>query len=104
MLKCSECNGSRIYKDGFRYTNDGQIQRFLCRDCGFRFSNKPYKRCQTNETHQLCVLEAKKLDSQTETKTVAGKSLLEKQIIKGKLLEFEFWNAETRLLKTNNES
>ena len=40
---------------------------------------------------RLCVLEAKKLDSQTETKTVAGKTLLEKQTIKGKLLEFEFW-------------
>lgn len=70
---CPECSGSRIYKDGVRYNHEWQIQRFLCRDCGFRFSNNPYKQCQTKIDYQLCVIKkAKKLDSQTEIKTVAG--------------------------------
>ena len=89
---CPECNGSRINKDGLRYTNEGQIQRFLCRDCGFRFSNNPYKDCQTNRNHQLCVLEAKKLDSQTKKKTVAGEKDYElKTTVKSKVFEHLWW-------------
>jgi len=93
MIICPDCSGSRIYKDGFRYTNEGQIQRFLCRDCGFRFSNNPYKQCQTNRAHQLCVIKkAKKLDSQTENKTVAGEKNYElKTTIKSKIFEHLWW-------------
>ena len=91
MVKCPECNSEVIYRDGLRYLAKGNtVQRFLCRDCGFRFSNNPYKECQTNENHQLCVIlkEAKKLDSQTETKTVAGVSTIDGQEIKGKIIEY----------------
>jgi len=35
---CPECSGKRVWKDGFRYTKHGDIQRWLCRDCGLRFS------------------------------------------------------------------
>lgn len=39
QLRCSECGSKRLYKDGLRYLKDGSIiQRWLCRDCGFRFS------------------------------------------------------------------
>ena len=90
MVNCPECNSLRFYKDGLRYTNEGQIQRFLCRDCGFRFSNNPYKQCQTSRNYQLCVIKrAKKLDSQTETKTVAGETL--QQGTKSKLVQFAWW-------------
>jgi integrase len=38
-LKCPECGGSRIDKDGLRPLSDGSnVQRWLCRDCGLRFS------------------------------------------------------------------
>lgn len=37
-LVCPECKSSMIWKDGIRYTNIGKIQRFICRSCGFRFS------------------------------------------------------------------
>lgn len=36
--KCPQCGSCKLYKDGMRYTSKGPIQRFLCRDCGFRFS------------------------------------------------------------------
>jgi len=40
MLKCPECSSTKLYKDGFRYLADGtHVQRYLCRDCGYRFSD-----------------------------------------------------------------
>lgn len=39
QVKCPECGGSKLYRDGIRYLNDGsQAQRWLCRSCGYRFS------------------------------------------------------------------
>ena len=70
---CPECGSSKIYKDGLRYTNEGQIQRYLCRVCGFRFSEKSYKECQTNSNRQICVLKkAKNLGTAQKHKFCAG--------------------------------
>jgi len=39
-LACPECHSQRLYRDGLRYLTDGtSIQRYLCRDCSFRFSH-----------------------------------------------------------------
>lgn len=43
MLKCPECASQRLYKDGVRQTNLGEVQRYLCRDCGYRFSDPKSK-------------------------------------------------------------
>jgi len=37
--KCPECASRKIWKDGFRYTKNGGVQRYLCRSCGHRFSD-----------------------------------------------------------------
>lgn len=37
-LKCPACGTQRIWKDGIRHANEGDVQRYLCRDCGYRFS------------------------------------------------------------------
>jgi integrase/predicted RNA-binding Zn-ribbon protein involved in translation (DUF1610 family) len=40
-LKCPECGSERLYRDGLRRLADGsQTQRWLCRECGFRFSER----------------------------------------------------------------
>ncbi|MEM3464443.1 MAG: hypothetical protein QXL91_06230, partial [Candidatus Bathyarchaeia archaeon] len=40
-LSCPQCGSTRLYKDGLRYLASGQaIQRWLCRNCGYRFSEK----------------------------------------------------------------
>ncbi len=72
---CPECKSPRTWKDGLR----GEVQRWLCRECGVRFSDPRG--------------EAKNLGSTTELKTVVGdrKTSLDTQTIKGKLLEFEFY-------------
>ncbi|MGB9778909.1 MAG: IS1/IS1595 family N-terminal zinc-binding domain-containing protein, partial [Candidatus Bathyarchaeales archaeon] len=37
---CPSCGSNRLYKDGLRYLSDGSsVQRWLCRNCGYRFSN-----------------------------------------------------------------
>ena len=37
-LSCPNCGSERVWKDGFHYNNGRPIQRYLCRLCGFRFS------------------------------------------------------------------
>jgi len=37
-LTCPECGSPRVWKDGIRETDVGPVQRYLCRDCGYRFS------------------------------------------------------------------
>lgn len=38
-MVCPECGSVRVFKDGLRVLSDGsETQRFLCHDCGHRFS------------------------------------------------------------------
>jgi integrase len=78
LLQCPECGarGDRIYLSGTRNTKHGVVQRFLCRDCGYRFSERKNSKADMH-VRGNCQLgaiprEAKKLDSATEKKTVAG--------------------------------
>ena len=34
---CLECGSHEIVKDGMRHNRNGDVQRFVCRDCGVRF-------------------------------------------------------------------
>jgi len=45
--RCPQCGSERLYRDGLRYprSNEGPpVQRLLCRDCGFRFSESTLQR------------------------------------------------------------
>ena len=98
---CLNCKSSKLYKDGFRRLVDGQRrQRLLCRQCGFRFTEPLRSTCEDSkklkdnlppkiQCNQLCAIfeEAKKLDTATETKTVAGESQAT-QSSKGKIIEY----------------
>ena len=38
-INCPECRSQRIWKDGLRHLENGEVvQRYLCRLCGYRFS------------------------------------------------------------------
>ncbi|MGQ9507681.1 MAG: DUF7838 family putative zinc beta-ribbon protein, partial [Candidatus Bathycorpusculaceae bacterium] len=43
-LCCPQCGSQRLYKDGIRYTLNGQSQRWLCRDCNYRFTEPNHNR------------------------------------------------------------
>ena len=103
LLKCSECGSNRLYKDGLRYLSSGaSVQRWLCTVCGYRFS-EPIPQSLSHENvkqslntqdaiisnYQICALEAKNLDSATETKNVAGE--ISNNDVKGKIVDFSFW-------------
>ena len=39
-VKCPVCGSKRVWRDGLRYlTNGEEVQRYICRDCGYRFSD-----------------------------------------------------------------
>ncbi len=39
MTNCPQCDSKSIDRDGFRYsTSEKPVQRFLCKNCGYRFS------------------------------------------------------------------
>jgi len=38
ILCCPECGSVRLWRDGLRYTEGGPVQRWLCRNCGYRFT------------------------------------------------------------------
>ena len=97
---CPQCDSRRLYRDGLRYLSDGSgVQRWLCRDCAYRFSEKPSQKnlkWQINTPNTLmsrrriCAnrKEAKNLTQATETKTVAGDSERLPQDAKGLITKF----------------
>jgi len=42
-IKCPECYSLKTWKDGLRYTNLGPIQRYICRNCAYRFSDPDFQ-------------------------------------------------------------
>jgi len=44
-MQCPQCGSTKIWRDGLRKLTDGLIvQRWLCRDCGYRFTGPDHKR------------------------------------------------------------
>ena len=44
---CPECGSAKTWKDGIRETAFGPVQRYLCRNCAYRFSDPRSKQAQT---------------------------------------------------------
>ncbi len=97
--KCPQCGSSSLYKDGFRYISGGSVQRWLCRECGYRFSESQVSLGMSDKrgNSQVCVIlqEAKNLAPQQRINVLVGDRKTDPsaidQTVKGKLLEFEFW-------------
>ena len=69
MPVCPECNSQKTWKDGLRYVQGEKVQRFLCRVCGYRFSENNYKECQTTRGRQICALETKRVKNLVKVET-----------------------------------
>jgi len=93
-VKCPECGSQRLYKDGFRYLSDGSpVQRWLCRTCGYRFSETSLNGCLTKNkagAHKepMLLMEAAKEIERRE----AG-ATEQTADVKGKILVF-LWSLE----------
>ncbi len=42
-IKCPECSSTKTWKDGLRYINLGPVQRYICRNCAYRFSDPDFQ-------------------------------------------------------------
>lgn len=96
--KCPECNSTQTWKDGIRYTKTEQIQRFICRDCGYRFSESIHmnKNLEAyNVERRVCVSDKEmknlpKVEPRTENR-LAGATENNEQNIEGKIVDC-LWN------------
>jgi len=60
-IGCPQCCSKRLYKDGLRYNGNGHtIQRWLCRDCGLRFSQSDNTR--SNRSQRLSTVDTQSLN------------------------------------------
>jgi len=103
---CPECGSTRVWKDGKRRVKGGPpIQRFICRTCGYRFSD-PTK--TSKNQHAIPIdcrvgVAGSNPASKNSAKAVQALKELEreltarprgpssKQELKGKLVEFAWW-------------
>ena len=105
-IKCPECGSQKTWKDGLRYTTYGEIQRYICRDCAYRFSNsgiKPIDRLEKGRrqnlncdspipfSSQVCVSQTKAMINlakvETRTQEKAAGATKSQANAKGKILE-----------------
>jgi len=56
--ECPNCPSKRNQKDGIRETKKASVQRFLCRDCGYRFSGSSILSTDLNNNvgQQVCAI------------------------------------------------
>jgi integrase/rubredoxin len=111
-VSCPQCGSTSLYRDGLRYLADSSsVQRWLCRTCAYRFSEKPPQKnqewsinTQPDLIHirQICVdnnKETKNLTTATEIKTVAGDNPI-KRIKKPTVSNLDLISADARGLIT----
>jgi integrase len=106
LYRCPRCGSDRLNRNGFFVSVDGfKAQKWLCRNCDCRFTEKPndIKENRTIAQRHVCVIlqeKTKNMAPETDAKTVLEESQ-DKFDVKGKLVEYAFYmerqgyNAET---------
>jgi len=109
-LRCPQCGSDKLWKDGIRKTNYGDVQRWLCRNCCYRFSDPTQNRSNKPEhvpkiqstflnslatiasTSQICVTKPKGAKNLATVKPLKARLAgATKQDAKGKLVEFAWY-------------
>jgi len=106
---CPQCGSKKLWRDGNYNIFDQKIQRWLCRECGYRFSDKnALQKAKTAieivltvdtkplksqpdivETSQICVTETKNLEAEPQTNEVLRRN--ETGGFKHKIEEYGNW-------------
>ena len=95
-IRCPSCGDTRLFKDGIRKTNHGDVQRYLCRNCSYRFSpsrppqKNPYWALNSPDAivsnRQILRLEAKNLvEVETRQETAQREGTTQTAQLKGSL-------------------
>ncbi|MCW4047686.1 MAG: tyrosine-type recombinase/integrase [Candidatus Bathyarchaeota archaeon] len=111
-LTCPQCKSEKLWRDGLRHSAFGdEIQRWLCRDCGLRFSDpedvqKAWSTIERVErierqslksgddivaTRQICVTETKNLAAEQQKTEVLRRNETDDTDLKGKIIEYAWW-------------
>jgi len=106
VVTCPQCHSKRVYHDGLRYLSDRAIQRFLCRDCGYRFSrssstrdrerslNSPAVKVPNRQVCDLLTEESKNLATVQPEKVAQREGTVtapDQATVKGLLAQFAAW-------------
>lgn len=95
--RCPECASQETWKCGIRSTKNGGVQRYLCRNCGFRFSQSNPKKILNRSstrgsTRQICVSPERKAKNLVKVEPLkggpAGATTPTEATFKGKIIEF----------------
>ncbi len=99
-IKCPECTSQKAWHDGIRHTNHGDVQRYLCRNCGYRFSHPDStrkrewnlnSRTTIVSKRQVCDLlteESKNLAEVIPKEVAQREGIMPSADAKGKIVEF----------------
>jgi integrase/DNA-directed RNA polymerase subunit RPC12/RpoP len=94
-ISCPECGSERIWKDGLRKTVSMTVQRWICRNCGHRFSEPSLRDKNVDDLtrdHRVCISQTKAMKNLVTVETRMEPGLREAtQDAKGKIVEYAFW-------------
>jgi len=117
---CPSCGSNRLYKDGLRYLSDGtSVQRWLCRNCGYRFTdpkpkaskrewkNPPFCLNRPSDSSYYCqgnndpkgrepsahkaVQTLAAVEKESEKRAAGATEELSDAKVKGRIVEFAWW-------------
>jgi len=97
MLCCPQCGSRLLYKDGLRYLADGSgIQRYLCRKCGYRFSetrksNTALHTKSESDAHQKAAKLLVEAEKTIEKREAGATEKTRETELQGKIVEFLWW-------------
>lgn len=100
MPACPECGSPKSWKAGKRYLGSLKVQRYLCRECGYRFSNSEFSRktkislANQRRHNQICVTEtkvAKNLDAAKQKQKAAGEKTRNSTDLNSELFNYSWW-------------
>jgi len=99
-VQCPQCNSTLVWKDGLRYMLNGNaVQRYICRNCGYRFSQTSLKDKalgkaeKQNRTAAYWREGPLTLEAEIEKRDAGATETSQSQTadIRGKLVEFAWW-------------
>jgi len=95
LYRCPKCGSDKLNRNGFLVSADGfKAQKWLCRNCDCRFTEKPndYKVTRTIPNGRVCAIrmDVENMTPETDEKTVLEESHA-KFDVKGKLVEYAFY-------------
>ncbi len=97
LVECPECASQSVWKAGTRSSRMGDIQRYLCRSCGYRFSDRTDNNPNPKDSPYYF---NSQIGAQTDAKNLAKMETRLKRAagatndikgIKGKVVEYSFY-------------